>query len=673
MKKISVRVFMSIMFFIMIMGSMSVFASGSSASGSGSTEIKISVNGQIIQFDQPIQIEQNIILAPISPIADRVGAEVRWDAVAGTTTIIYGNMGVAVAVNTPAITVRNMITGAEEIVPLPVEPRINRGVAFMPIEDIFRALGLNVQRDETNRMLQITTPDYVPPSSVVAPPSATVPPASTATPPRPVITITNQPSNRNVTAGSINSTLAVMATVTQGGSLSNATLSYQWYVNTTNNNTGGTAIGGATRDSFTIPTTLTAGTYYYYCLVSASGGATSVRSSVARVIVAAGATIPVISINTHPTATTNVVAGSISGTLTVTANVTQGATLSYQWYRNTTNNNTGGDAVNGATRASFTIPTTLAAGTYYYYCVVSASDAASVRSSVATVSVSSPPTGFLESIKKLRNENRLSSSFDLEAGFLRLNKPDGSKMRPYIYSSLQYNMGFYGFSAFARVKYEIQPRNDLTDSKGNNSIGWSWFGFDAGVDINLFNPLLFSFAHQINVQLTPDYYNWGNTNGNGYNGSFSFSFEYDFMGTSYLYLYLPVTYAQAYTENYYTQVQLQARLGIGNILSTGLGMWLRTEFGLTDGSKRGKNNDSIYRGITFRAFYWFSSMFGIPLYTHIQIGIPNIEKYGIDFTFHAQYTIGRITPWIALSFNYLGNGLNRDSVVNLRLGATYRW
>jgi hypothetical protein len=71
----------------------------------------------------------------------------------------------------------------------------------------------------------------------------------------------------------------------------------------------------------------------------------------------------------------------------VAATVTQGATLSYRWYSNTTNSNIGGTAISGATGASFAIPVTLTAGTYYYFCEVRAAGATSVRSRVARVTV----------------------------------------------------------------------------------------------------------------------------------------------------------------------------------------------------------------------------------------------------------------------------------------------
>ncbi|MCL2037529.1 hypothetical protein FWG95_00770 [Candidatus Saccharibacteria bacterium] len=104
---------------------------------------------------------------------------------------------------------------------------------------------------------------------------------------------------------------------------------------------------------------------------------------------------PVITINTQPTPTTTVTEGSITGSLSVAASVTESATLSYQWYENGSASNVGGTAIPTETGASFTIPTTLtsAGSPYYYYVVVSATGGAtSVPSDPATVNVDAVPT-----------------------------------------------------------------------------------------------------------------------------------------------------------------------------------------------------------------------------------------------------------------------------------------
>ena len=85
--------------------------------------------------------------------------------------------------------------------------------------------------------------------------------------------------------------------------------------------------------------------------------------------------------------------GADSGNvLTVAAQAIADHTLSYQWYSNTTNSNEGGSVINGATSASYTVPTNTD-GTTYYYCVVTAThtngQTATAVSDVATVTVTS--------------------------------------------------------------------------------------------------------------------------------------------------------------------------------------------------------------------------------------------------------------------------------------------
>jgi len=94
--------------------------------------------------------------------------------------------------------------------------------------------------------------------------------------------------------------------------------------------------------------------------------------------------------------------GDTATPLTITASVSDGGTLSYQWFDNgTTNSNSGGTSLGsagGADTASFTPPTT-SAGTTYYYCEVTNTNllapgltTATVVSNVVTVKVIEPVT-----------------------------------------------------------------------------------------------------------------------------------------------------------------------------------------------------------------------------------------------------------------------------------------
>ncbi|MEM6684846.1 MAG: PKD domain-containing protein [Bacteroidota bacterium] len=167
------------------------------------------------------------------------------------------------------------------------------------------------------------------------------------------------------------------------------TVSYQWFSNTTNSNTGGTPIAGATSATYTPPTFTTTGTFYYYVELSftpSSNGCNDVVSDVAEVAVVA---LPVV--DTQPIVTQTLCQNSVPQDLTVQASGGLG-TFTYQWFSNTTDSNTGGTLIAGATNATFTPPTDTV-GTLYYYCVISqpASTSCSVVSTTSEVTVNLGP------------------------------------------------------------------------------------------------------------------------------------------------------------------------------------------------------------------------------------------------------------------------------------------
>ena len=204
------------------------------------------------------------------------------------------------------------------------------------------------------------------------------------------LSISTQPAtSTTVTQGSISGSLSVTA----AGGIN--PYSYQWYSCSDAGGTNPQSVSGATYQSFTIPTDLTPGTYYYYAVVkdNATPTASATTSSVAAVTVQAP--LP-LSISTQPASPT-VTAGSISGSLSVTAKDGL-APYKYQWYSCRDASGTDPQSVSGATYQSFAIPTNLTMDTYYYYAVISDSTLPipiEVMSNVATVTVSSAPTNYL--------------------------------------------------------------------------------------------------------------------------------------------------------------------------------------------------------------------------------------------------------------------------------------
>ncbi len=92
------------------------------------------------------------------------------------------------------------------------------------------------------------------------------------------ITITDQPDDTSYSYGTTPPALTVAAT-----SFPSGTLTYQWYSTTSKTTMAGTIIESATAAAFEIPTTLTVGEHFYYCVVSY--GSSSMRSETALVSV----------------------------------------------------------------------------------------------------------------------------------------------------------------------------------------------------------------------------------------------------------------------------------------------------------------------------------------------------------------------------------------------------
>ena len=195
----------------------------------------------------------------------------------------------------------------------------------------------------------------------------------------------SQLSNATYTAGTSAGALSVSANVSDGG-----TLSYQWYKN-------GSAISNAIYSSYT-PDVSTAGSATYYCVVtntnnSVNGTKTAITTSASATITVTAATVvnaQVPSITSQPESK-NYTVGESASALSVSASVSDGGTLSYQWYKDNS-------AISNATTLSYT-PDVSTAGSATYYCVVTNTNnsvngtkTASVTSGTATITVSASGT-----------------------------------------------------------------------------------------------------------------------------------------------------------------------------------------------------------------------------------------------------------------------------------------
>ena len=124
-------------------------------------------------------------------------------------------------------------------------------------------------------------------------------------------TVTVSPASANTY---VNGTVTLTATVSEP--VAGFTYSYQWYSNTSNSSTGGTKIFNATNNTYSLNIT-TAGTTYYYCVVTVKNGSDTAVATTAVVPVTAAKQAGSVTISKDKTTATY---GDKPFTFTYTAN-----------------------------------------------------------------------------------------------------------------------------------------------------------------------------------------------------------------------------------------------------------------------------------------------------------------------------------------------------------------
>jgi len=122
---------------------------------------------------------------------------------------------------------------------------------------------------------------------------------------------------------------------------------------------------GDNSDTLTVDTSSTAGmSYVFACTVKCNGQ--SVKSSLfmVRKVNALQFAPPVITV--QPESATYPL-GKTASSLKIEATSSQGGSLRYQWYKNNTNSNEGGELIEGAAASTY-LPETSEVGTTWYYC-----------------------------------------------------------------------------------------------------------------------------------------------------------------------------------------------------------------------------------------------------------------------------------------------------------------
>jgi uncharacterized protein YjdB len=150
------------------------------------------------------------------------------------------------------------------------------------------------------------------------------------------------------------------------------------------------ATGSGGTETYTFTSTIGTNYYVYVAYNVTTGSSTQTGTfTISRTCPNQPAATPTISVQPQGDVTYNQYATATA--LSVTASVTDGGALTYQWYRNTTNSTTGGTMVGSSSPSGTYTPLTTTVSTTYYYVIVTntlGAQTATETSTTAKITVS---------------------------------------------------------------------------------------------------------------------------------------------------------------------------------------------------------------------------------------------------------------------------------------------
>lgn len=139
-----------------------VLSAGVVQAAAADNSVKVVVDGEMVQFDQPPVIIDGRTLVPIRMVAQKIGATVNWNGATQVTSIQKGNVGVALGIGNYKLTVVDIPTNKTYVETLDVPPQLINNRTLMPIRVIVEKFGCKVAWDQGTSTVIITTPEYDP-------------------------------------------------------------------------------------------------------------------------------------------------------------------------------------------------------------------------------------------------------------------------------------------------------------------------------------------------------------------------------------------------------------------------------------------------------------------------------------------------------------------------------
>jgi len=117
-------------------------------------EVRVMVDGRIIEFDVPPQIMNGRTMVPLRFISEALGAQLRWDDANQIIDITHGNTEIQLQIGTNRMTVNGQVSTMDQA------PVVISGRTLIPLRYVAEAFGASVSWDGPNRTAIINSREH---------------------------------------------------------------------------------------------------------------------------------------------------------------------------------------------------------------------------------------------------------------------------------------------------------------------------------------------------------------------------------------------------------------------------------------------------------------------------------------------------------------------------------